>query len=35
MGIDDFGRLILRMHDRDLFISSGDMFLGEKVVSYE
>ncbi|MDR0753219.1 MAG: biotin--[acetyl-CoA-carboxylase] ligase [Holosporaceae bacterium] len=27
VGIDDFGRLILRKHGRDLFISSGDMFL--------
>jgi BirA family biotin operon repressor/biotin-[acetyl-CoA-carboxylase] ligase len=27
MGIDDFGRLILRKHGKNLFISSGDMFL--------
>ena len=35
-GIDDLGRLILETHDKELYISSGDMFLNEQkiVVNY-
>lgn len=31
-GIDDFGRLILEKDKRNLYISSGDMFMNEKTI---
>ena len=31
-GIDDLGRLILECNDRELYISSGDMFLNEQKI---
>ena len=36
-GIDDFGRLILKNDDRNLYISSGDIFINENkiTVNYE